>query len=91
MMPEVCEPYILLDRILSIKVFAPSLRRVSLVILRRKLYYIMIISAAFDTINHNVLLNRLQYMYGIIGTALNSSGHTMNRETTRFVVHKDGQ
>ena len=27
------------------------------------------LSAAFDTINHNVLLNRLQYMYGIIGTA----------------------
>ena len=27
------------------------------------------LSAAFDTINHNVLLNRLQYMYGITGTA----------------------
>ena len=27
------------------------------------------ISAAVDTINHNVLLNRLQYMYGITGTA----------------------
>ena len=27
------------------------------------------LSAAFDTINHNVLLNRLHYMYGITGTA----------------------
>ena len=27
------------------------------------------LSAAFDTINHNVLLNRLQYIYGITGTA----------------------
>ena len=27
------------------------------------------LSAAFDTINHNVLLNRVQYLYGIIGTA----------------------
>ena len=27
------------------------------------------VSAAFDTINHNVFLNRLQYMYGITGTA----------------------
>ena len=27
------------------------------------------LSAAFDTINHNVLLNRLQYLYGITGTA----------------------
>ena len=27
------------------------------------------LSAAFDTIHHNVLLNRLQYMYGITGTA----------------------
>ena len=27
------------------------------------------LSAAFDTINHNVLLNMLQYMYGITGTA----------------------
>ena len=27
------------------------------------------LSAAFDTINHNVFLNRLQYMYGITGTA----------------------
>ena len=27
------------------------------------------LSAAFDTINHNVLMNRLQYMYGITGTA----------------------
>ena len=27
------------------------------------------LSAAFDTINHNVLLNRLQYMYEITGTA----------------------
>ena len=27
------------------------------------------LSAAFDTINHNVRLNRLQYMYGITGTA----------------------
>ena len=26
------------------------------------------ISASFDTINHNVLLNRLQYLYGITGT-----------------------
>ena len=26
------------------------------------------LSAAFDTINHNVLLNRLHYMYGITGT-----------------------
>ena len=29
------------------------------------------ISAVFDTINHNVLLNRLQYMYGSTGTAFN--------------------
>ena len=29
------------------------------------------LSAAFDTINHNVLLNRLQYMYGITGAAFN--------------------
>ena len=28
------------------------------------------LSAAFDTINHNVLMNRLQYMYGITGTAI---------------------
>ena len=41
MMSEVCEPYILLDGILSIKVFASSLRRVSLVILGRKLYDFM--------------------------------------------------
>ena len=41
MMPEVCEPHIVLDRILSIKVFASSLRRVGLVILGRKLYDIM--------------------------------------------------
>ena len=27
------------------------------------------ISVAFDTINHNVLLHRLQYLYGITGTA----------------------
>ena len=27
------------------------------------------LSAAFDTINHNVLLNRLHYLYGITGTA----------------------
>ena len=26
------------------------------------------LSSAFDTINHNVLLNRLQYLYGITGT-----------------------
>ena len=26
------------------------------------------LSVAFDTINHNVLLNRLQYLYGITGT-----------------------
>ena len=27
------------------------------------------LSASFDTINHNVLLNRIQYMYGITGAA----------------------
>ena len=27
------------------------------------------LSAAFDTINHNVLMNRIQFMYGITGTA----------------------
>ena len=52
-------------------------------------------SAAFDTINHNVLLNRLQYMYGINVLPLNGSSRTLNRETTRFVLetpfHKDGQ
>ena len=53
------------------------------------------LSAAFDTINHNVLMKRLQYMYGITGTAFKWSSRTLNRETTRFVwetpFHKDGQ
>ena len=42
------------------------------------------LSAAFDTINHNVLMNRLQYLYGITGMHLNGSSRTLNRETTRF-------
>ena len=53
------------------------------------------LSAAFDTINHNVLLNRLEYLYGIIGTAFKWFRRTLNRETTTFVLetpfHKGGQ
>ena len=40
------------------------------------------LSAAFDTINHNVLLNRLHYLMGAPILHLNGFSRTLNRETT---------
>ena len=53
------------------------------------------LSAAFDTINHNVLLNRLQHMYGITDTAFKWFQSYIEQRNNQVCVetpfHKDGQ
>ena len=50
------------------------------------------LSTAFDTINHNVLLNRLQYLYGITDTAFKwFQSYIEQRNNQVCVGYKDGQ
>ena len=44
------------------------------------------LSAAFDTIDHCILLNRLQHMYGISGTALSWFSSYLTNRTQSVIV-----
>ena len=44
------------------------------------------LSAAFDTVNHNHLLNRLKYRFGVVGTALAWLADYLKGRTQRVVL-----
>ena len=46
------------------------------------------LSAAFDTIDHNILLHRLQYWFGFSSTALNLLSSFLSGRSQIFVISK---
>ena len=45
------------------------------------------LSAAFDTIDHNTLLQRLEYLYGISGTPLNWFRSYLSSRTPTVIIN----